>query len=92
MKVKDHLKFRRFDYISTANLTPYSLGDIVIKDPNPDPEYEEKPEIGVVIQIHNWYELRTDMFGNASISEIRLATMSEVILYRKDLIMDIAIN
>jgi hypothetical protein len=89
MKVKNHLKFRCFDYVSTEEMTPYELGDVVIRDPDPDPELEEKPEIGVVIQIHDWNELRTDMFGNASISEIRLATREEIEMYRKDILTDL---
>lgn len=90
MKVKDHLKYRRFDYVSTDEPTYYELGDIVVKDPHPDySEPDDKPEIGVVIQVHDKNELRTDMFGNASISEIRIATIEEVLMYRKDLFMDI---
>jgi hypothetical protein len=90
MKVKDHLKFCCFKYFSTDEITPYALGDVVIKDPDPDySEPDDKPEIGVVIQVHDWNELRTDMFGNASISEIRLATREEIELYRNDILIDI---
>lgn len=86
-KVKDHLKFACFDYESTKEETEYTLGDILIKY-FPE-EFEQDPEIGVVLQVHDQYELRTDMFGNASISEIKFATMEEIEKYRPDLIPDI---
>lgn len=82
MKVKDHKKYCCFDYVSTTEETKYELGDIVIK------EYEDdKPEIGVVIQLHDRGELRTDMFGNCCNSEIRLATLDEIKQYRSDLLI-----
>jgi len=77
MKVRDHLKFCCFEYTSTTEKTKYELGDIVIGITS-----DNLNEIGVVIQIHDQTELRTDMFGNASISEIRLATEDEINQYR----------
>lgn len=84
MKVKNHLEFRRFDYISTDEETIYNLGDVVIGASD-----DNQNEIGVVIQVHDEFELRTDMFGNASINEIRIATIDEVETYRPELISKI---
>jgi len=83
MKVKDEKKFAYFDYES-VNSTKFRLGDIVIK------EYEELVyEIGVILQIHSEDEYRTDMFGNCSVDEIRLATINEIKKYRPELLPEI---
>lgn len=60
-----------------ASSHKYKLGDVVINDEN---------EIGVVIQLHDRGEFRTDMFGNSSDSEVRMATDSEVLKYRPDML------
>lgn len=83
MKVKDHKKFCCFDYESDMNNTNFQLGDIVTK------ESEDGVEIGVVIQLHDDGDFRTDMFGNASRSEVTLSTMVDVELYRNELLEDI---
>ena len=83
MKVKDYLKFSRFDYKSDMSNTSFQLGDVVTK------VSEDGTEIGVVIQIHEDGDFRTDMFGNASPSEVTLSTVTEVTLFRKELLEDI---
>jgi hypothetical protein len=83
MKVKDHLKFSRFDYKSDMSNTSFQLGDVVTK------VSEDGTEIGVVIQLHEDGDFRTDMFGNASPSEVTLSTVIEVTLFRKELLEDI---
>ena len=81
MNVKNHKEFACCSYISTTDETAYQLGDIVIK------KYDDKTiEIGVIIQLHDTYEFRTDMWGNCSSTEIELATFAEIEKYRSDLI------
>lgn len=55
----------------------FKLGDVVINKAN---------EIGVIIQIHEPNEFRTDMFGNCSTPEIRMATDTEITEQRPDLL------
>jgi hypothetical protein len=83
MKVKDHLKFCCFDYESNISNTNFQLGDVVTK------VSEDGTEIGVVIQLHDDGDFRTDMFGNASPSEVTLSTIVEVTLHRKVLLEEI---
>jgi hypothetical protein len=83
MKVKDHTKFASFDYESDMSNTSFQLGDIVTK------VSEDGTEIGVVIQLHDDGDFRTDMFGNASPSEVTLSTIVEVTLHRKVLLEEI---
>jgi hypothetical protein len=80
----DHTKFALFDYHSVECNNPYILGDVVIKPK--DYEGDDCNEIGVVIQIHDDNELRTDMFGNEDISMIRKATKKEIKQFRKELL------
>ena len=80
----DHKKFALFDYESIKCENPYKLGDVVIKPK--DYDGFECNEIGVVIQIHDENELRTDMFGNEDISMLRKATKKEIKKFRKDLL------
>jgi len=82
MKVINEKKFAYFKYESVLS-SKYRLGDIVIK------ESEQVPEIGVILQIHDEYEYRTDMFGNCSCDEIRLANIEEIKKYRPELIPEI---
>ena len=42
--------------------------------------------IGVVIQVHDASELRTDMFGNECINMMRLATEEEIIKLRPSIL------
>ena len=82
MKVKDHNKYRYFDY-ENHQTTTLQLGDIVTK------VSEDETEIGVVIQTWNDAEFRTDMFGNFDISEVHLSTMDEIRQFRSELIEDL---
>jgi len=77
-------KYALFDYVSVECNNPFKLGDVVIK--TNDWDGTECNEIGVVIQIHNENELRTDMFGNEDISMLRMATDEEIKNLRKNLI------
>jgi len=54
----------------------FVIGDVVINPEN---------EVGVIIQIHEENEFRTDMFGNCCSSEIRLATDSEIKEFRPNI-------
>lgn len=83
MKVRDHKKFCCFDYESDTAKHTYELGDVVTK------ESEDGIEIGVVIQLHEDGDFRTDMFGNASPSEVTLSTIEDIELYRNDLLEDL---
>lgn len=75
MKVNNHKDFACFDFDSNTCLR-HELGDIVLKETVE--ETQTFIEIGVIIQIHGEGEYRTDMFGNCSLSEIRLATIGEI--------------
>lgn len=81
----DHKKFALFDYISVECNNPFKLGDVVIKRKEYNSN-EEINEIGVVLQIHDDTELRTDMFGNESISMLELATEEEIKKYRPEIL------
>jgi len=83
MKVKDHKEFACFEYISleeNQKESLFGLSDIVTRTG------EDGTEIGVVIQIHDRGDLRTDMFGNAHCSELTLSTMDEITKFRSQLI------
>jgi len=75
MKVLDYKDFAAFDYNQTGNIG--LLGDIVTN---------EHKEIGVIIQVYDNEDVRTDMFGNCCMSEIRLATMEEIQEFQPDII------
>ena len=76
MKVLDHTNFACFNYESKTS-KKFQLGDIVINKEN---------EIGVIIQIHNNYVFRTDMFGNCEFLEIKKATKKEISTHRSELL------
>lgn len=83
-------KYACFDYTDghsgdhTKN--PFQRGDVVFKEL--DSLDEPCNEIGVVLQVHDEFELRTDMFGNASISELKMATMTQVLEFRPKLALE----
>ena len=80
----DFKKFAKLEYESKIEFnSPFQLGDVVIK--HKDYEGNVINEIGVVIQIHDINELRTDMFGNESVSSLKLATRDEIRKYRPEL-------
>jgi len=82
MKVTNYKDFALFKYESSS-CTNYGLGDIVLKE-SIEPT-QAIIEIGVIIQVHQQNEYRTDMFGNCDANEIRLATQEEIEKYRPEL-------
>ncbi len=75
MKVLNYTDFAAFNYIQSGDIS--QLGNIVINRYN---------EIGVIIQVHEDTDIRTDMFGNCSLNEIRLATLEEIEKFQPDII------
>jgi len=93
MKVLNHKEFCHFDYESEVNPNKYHLGDILYKEYTDENNYtgeNQKPEIGVVIQTFDDGDVRTDMWGMCSESEVSLATLEQVDLYRPNLIQQIS--
>jgi hypothetical protein len=86
MRVTDHNKFRKFDYENEVNPNRYQLGDILYKEYTGE---NQEPEIGVVIQTFDDGDVRTDMWGMCSESEVSFATLEQIDLYRPTLIQDI---
>lgn len=79
IRVRDHKKFAAFDYVS-ADCQDFGLGDVVINSAN---------EVGVIIQVHEPGDYRTDMFGNCSKSEISAASRDQVASLRPELLKDL---
>ena len=74
MNIKNYINYGMCIYENNISAKDdYKLGDVVINKEN---------EIGVIIQMHSTGDFRTDMFGNASSSEVRLSTEDEIKLYR----------
>ena len=86
IKVLDHNKFRMFDYENEINPSKYQLGDVLYMNYIYD---KQKPEIGVVIQTFSDGDIRTDMWGMCSESEVSCATIEQIKLYRPKLIKEI---
>lgn len=82
MKVADHNEYRLFDYENDLSNPNFELGEILIHNTR-----DEGNPIGVIIQLHPDGDCRTDMFGNCSLSEVRLATEEEILEFRKELIL-----
>jgi hypothetical protein len=79
MKVQNYKEFACFDYNQYPQKEHiFELGEVVINEEN---------EVGVIIQLHEDLDYRTDMFGNCSESEIRLATLDEIKNYRFDILI-----
>lgn len=87
LRVKDHNKYRMFDYENEPCMT-YQLGDVLLK------KYEDsdRPEIGVVIQTFSDGDFRTDMWGMSYYSEVVPAKLSDVKEYRPDLLLDLVVS
>jgi hypothetical protein len=82
MRVKNHKDFACMDYNQNESCKDFrKLGQIVYRNED-DNDVEE---IGVIIQVHDNDEFRTDMFGNCCSDEIRLATVSEIKRIRHNL-------
>lgn len=89
MNILNYKQFACFDYESKES-SLMKLGDVVFKKDT----YRGKDisEIGVVIQVHDEREFRTDMFGNACISEVTIATREQVEKYRPALIKELDVT
>ncbi len=85
LRVKNHLKYRLFDYESTPTIDGYQLGDVLYKDY----DGESTPEIGVVIQTFDDGDVRTDMWGMSSDSEVRPATIQDIEKIRPSILEDL---
>lgn len=81
-KVFDYTKYRKFDYQSEKT-NVINLGDVVTKVD------DDGTDIGIVIQTFKDGDFRTDMFGMASISEVRFSTKTEIKKYRPTIILDL---
>jgi exosome complex RNA-binding protein Csl4 len=78
MTLRNHKEYAAFQYEShMTNECPYVLGDVVINEEN---------EVGVIIQIHDDNEYRTDQFGNTHISQVRMATNEEIQKFRPNIL------
>jgi len=76
--VRDHNRFKMFEYENEPCET-FQLGDVLLK------EYDDEKcpiEIGVVIQTFSDGDVRTDMWGMCSPSEVRHPTFKEIKKYR----------
>ena len=92
MRVDDK-KYAKFEYTDGHSgecaMNPFKRGDVVFRVT--DEAGDEYPEIGVVLQVHDEYELRTDMFGNADVSELKLATADEILRHRTELALEMGL-
>jgi hypothetical protein len=86
ISVSDHKRFTCFEYENETS-PGYQLGDILYKEyPEEDnPEDTMEPEIGVVIQTFEDGDVRTDMWGMCSESEVSQATLAQIKKYRPSL-------
>lgn len=82
IKVKDHNKFRLFDYKNELTVG-YQLGSIVTLI-----NMEQNP-VGVVIQTFEDTNFRTDMFGMSSTEEVRPSTLEDIKNHRPELLSEI---
>jgi hypothetical protein len=94
MRVVDHKEFCYFDYESEVNPNKYQLGDILYKEYTEENEFtgeNQGSEIGVVIQTFSDGDVRTDMWGMCSESEVSMATSEQIDEYRPNLLQQIRI-
>lgn len=75
----DSTKLACMEYESVQCGNPCKVGDVVARDT------DDGIEIGVVLQVHDDSELRTDMFGNACVSELFFPSMHTIKQYRPTL-------
>lgn len=78
--IVDPKKYSLFDYNSEdIENNHFKLGEVVIND---------RKEIGVVIQLYDARDndLRTDMFGNYSVSNLKAATIEQIKKYRPEIL------
>jgi len=80
MKIANYINYGMCIYENKLSCNDkYKLGDVVINDDK---------FIGVIIQIHSRSEFRTDMFGNTSDSETRIASDEEINQYRPNILKE----
>ena len=94
LKVNNHKEFCYFEYESEVSPN-YQLGDVLYKsyvDENNSTGENQPPEIGVVIQTFNDGDVRTDMWGMCSQSEVRPATIDDIKKYRNELMSSLLIK
>ena len=85
ISVTDHKRFACFEYESETS-PGYQLGDVLTKDYSKLYEDSEQGiEVGVVIQTFEDGDVRTDMWGVSSDSEVTPATLTEIKKYRPKL-------
>lgn len=91
MKVTDHNKYRLFEYQNHMSNPNFQLGQVLTKIDRTGKPLEEEygNPIGVVIQLHEDGDCRTDMYGNVCPEEVRLATHEEILHYRPELCDDL---
>lgn len=85
MKVKDYKKYCSLLHAEQPKeRIPcfYGLGEIVTK------VTEDGVKIGVVVQLHDANNFRTDMFGDVNFLEVNTSTFEEVCMYRDELLDD----
>jgi hypothetical protein len=86
----DERKYAKFEYndghSGDHTKNPFQRGDVVIKHKTFQGDVVN--EIGVVLQVHDEFELRTDMFGNEGISTLTMATDEEIKKFRPKLLVD----
>ncbi len=79
MKVLNTISFSCFQYKTPENHgNRFDVGDIVFR--------EDSEEVGVVLQVFNHDELRTDMFGNHNAHLMNLATKEQISEHRPKLL------
>ena len=77
MNFPNYNNYACFDYNqNVSDKDEFQLGDVVINDEN---------QIGVIIQMHDTEEFRTDMFGNTDSDQVRLATQWEIDSFRPNI-------
>lgn len=84
LKVSNHKDFACFEY-ENEPCPSFQLGDVLFKPEQDD----DKPEIGVVLQTFSDGDVRTDMWGMCSPSEVSAATIEQIQEYRNDLLTHI---
>lgn len=82
MQVLNHKDFCHFKYEGPEANENFKLGQVVFKES--ELQNEGNP-IGVVIQVFEDGDCRTDMYGNVSSNEVRQATLEDVEEYRPDI-------
>jgi hypothetical protein len=92
----DETKYAKFEYEDghgndgEPKDNPFKRGDVVFK-----PYYSDGTdcnEVGVVLQVHDQSELRTDMFGNECTDNLTMATSVDIVEYRPKLALEMGVG